>query len=42
MRLRDSLEPANYAALQGDIDAGLDAQKRVVIRVRPTGSVGRI
>lgn len=42
IRLRDSLLPAHYAALQKDIDAGLDASHRVVIRVAPTHAVGRI
>lgn len=41
-RLRDSLEPAHYAALQADIDAGLDARKRVILRVTPERAVGRI
>jgi PPOX class probable F420-dependent enzyme len=42
VRLRDSLQPVHYASLQADIDAGLDARKRVVIRVVPSGAVGRI
>ncbi len=42
VRLRDSLLPEHYASLQADVDAGLDARKRVVLRVRPTSAVGRI
>jgi PPOX class probable F420-dependent enzyme len=42
VRLRDSLLPEHFASLQADVDAGLDARRRVVIRVRPTGAVGRI
>ena len=42
VRLRDSLLPAHNDSLQADVDAGLDARWRVVIRVRPTGAVGRI
>jgi PPOX class probable F420-dependent enzyme len=42
VRLRDSLEPAHFAVLQADIDAGLDTRRRVAIRVVPTGAVGRI
>jgi len=42
VRLRDSLLPVHYASLQADVERGLDASKRVVIRVRPTGAVGRI
>lgn len=42
VRLRDSLLPAHHASLQADIDAGLDARKRVIIRVVPSGAVGRI
>lgn len=41
-RLRDSLLPPHFAALQADIDAGLDERKRVIIRVRPERAVGRI
>lgn len=42
VRLRDSLLPAHYATLQKDLDLGLDARHRVVIRVVPTSAVGRI
>ena len=42
IRLRDSLLPPHHASLQADVDAGLDARRRVVIRVRPSGAVGRI
>lgn len=41
-RLRDSLLPVHFAALQADIDAGLDERKRVIIRVHPDRIVGRI
>ena len=41
-RLRDSLLPVHFAALQADIDAGLDERQRVIIRVHPEGVVGRI
>jgi PPOX class probable F420-dependent enzyme len=42
IRLRDSLLPEHHAALQADVDAGLDVRRRVVVRVVPTHAVGRI
>jgi PPOX class probable F420-dependent enzyme len=42
MRLHASLLPGDAASLQRDIDAGLDASKRVVIRVVPTNIIGRV
>jgi len=41
-RLLDSLLPEDRSLLQADVDRGLDASRRVVIRVRPTGAVGRL
>ena len=42
MRLHASLLPGDAASLQRDIDAGLNASHRVVIRVVPTRVTGRV
>jgi PPOX class probable F420-dependent enzyme len=42
MRVRDSLLPAHRALLDGEIARGLDASKRVVVRLVPERAVGRV
>lgn len=41
-RLLASLLPEHAAILAADIEAGLDATDRVIVRLRPTRAVGRI
>jgi len=41
-RLRDSLLPQHAALLDKDIDRGLDAAGRVILRIRPESAVGRV
>lgn len=41
-RLLASLQPEHAAMLAADIEAGLDATDRVVVRLKPTRAVGRI
>jgi len=41
IRLLESLLPVDRAVLQADVDAGLDARRRVVIRLVPERVTGR-
>jgi PPOX class probable F420-dependent enzyme len=42
VRLLGSLLPADRASLQADLDAGLDARRRVIVRIRPRSATGRV
>ena len=42
LRLLPSLEPDDAAALQGDIDNGLERVGRAILRIVPDRVVGRI